>query len=520
MEMHAPIHDQGGDELTALGSMQLPIFKDPEVSRLRRAAVIDIGSNSVRMVVFDGAARSPAFFYNEKVMCGLGASLAKTGRLDKTGKPRALEAIGRFVAVAAGMKATILAGVATAACRMASDGPSFCRKITRKTGLAITIASGREEARLAAQGVLLGWPQADGLVCDIGGASMELAEVRNGRIGTCLSAPLGPMLFNRPMDTDAMIHIIHRKIRSLRKEFRGSYPSLFLVGGSWRSIAKIDMSRRQYPLRVMNEYIMPKKSLAKTLEMIEKATATDRLNRLNVSTDRVRLLPIAGRILGVMMDDLQTDEIVVSAYGIREGVLYENMPGKLRKRDPLIEACLHAEYASARIPGYGSLLFTFISPLLKSCTDDQKRLIRAACILHDVSWRAHPDYRAVSCFDFATRASLGGIDHAGRVFLAYALYNRYKNTDVPAYAQSMLDLLTTEETERAIMVGKAIRFAAMLTVGAPDSLGSLKFKPRRHALILELPPSLKYVLGEAVMDRFKSLAAAMSCKPRVIYVAS
>ncbi len=517
MERHVPIDGQSGPD--ALAPLQLPIFKDPEVSRLARAAVIDIGSNSVRMVVFDGAARSPAFFYNEKVMCGLGASLAETGRLDPGGKKRARAAIQRFVAIAESMQATILGGVATAACRMATDGPSFCARITEKTGLPITITSGHEEARLAARGVLLGWPQADGLVCDIGGASMELAEVRQGTIGHCLSAPLGPMLFNRPMDADTMTRTIRQQIRALRKEFRGSYRALYLVGGSWRTIAKIDMARRAYPLRVINEYSLSRDALARTLTLIETSAAANQLGKLNVSPDRIHLVPIAARILRALVDDLQTEEIAVSAYGIREGVLYDNMPGKLRKRDPLIEACLHAEYASARMPGYGSLMFSFIAPLLKSCTDEQQRLIQAACILHDVSWRAHPDYRAVSCFDFATRASLGGIDHAGRVFLAYALFNRYKNTNVPAYAQSMLGLLTPEETERAVMVGKALRFAAMLTVGSPDSLGRLKFKPRRHVLTLELPQSVAIVLGETVMERFRALALAMRCKPRVIRIA-
>ncbi|MCY4260691.1 MAG: exopolyphosphatase, partial [Rhodobacteraceae bacterium] len=374
---------------------------------------------------------------------------------------------------------------------------------------------GIEEAWLAAQGVLLGWPEADGLVCDIGGASMEMAEVCRGRIGFCLSAPLGPMLFDQPMDAGALTGAIQEQIDMIRTSFAGPYRSLFLVGGSWRSIAKIDMSRRHYPLRVMNEYAMPKSSLIKTLASIEKAARNNCLERFDVASERLKLLPIAARILRVMMEDFRTDEIVVSAYGIREGVLYENMPGKLRRRDPLIEACLHAEYTASRIPGYGSVLFTFIKPLFRSCSGDRKRLIRAACILHDVSWRAHPDYRAVSCFDFATRASLGGIDHSGRVFLAFALYNRYKNSDLPAYARGMLKLLTSQEKEQAAMIGKAIRFAAMLTVGSPDSLGSLRFKPRKGELILELPQSLEYILGEVAMERFHALAAAMSCKPRV-----
>jgi len=504
------------DRTGATGHLQLPIFNDPEVSRVKRAAVVDIGSNSVRLVVFDGAARSPAFFYNEKVMCGLGASLSDTGCLDRSGKERALAAIQRFVAIAEGMNASAMAGVATAACRMAEDGKAFCHQITEMTGLSVRIASGSEEARLAAQGVILGWPLANGLVCDIGGASMELAEVRSGSIGKCLSAPMGPMLFSPTMPRDHMSKEIEHKLRMIRRDFSGQYGTIYLVGGSWRAIAKIDMASRDYPLRVMNEYLMSRNSLVATLDSIEKAETDGTMDQFMLQPERLKHLPTAARILRSMISVFQPDGIAVSAYGIREGMLYEQMPERLRHRDPLIEACLHAEYSSARMPGFGQHLHRFIRPLFKKCNSAQKRLVRAACILHDVSWRAHPDYRSVACFDFATRASLAGIDHAGRVFLALSLFNRYKSVDMPGYARDMLALLQPEERDQAVLVGKAIRFAAMLAVVSPERIGRLRFKPRKHELILELPSSLHIIHGEVVADRFRSVAAAMNCRPRIV----
>lgn len=170
-----------------------PIFSDPEAPALSRVGVIDVGSNSVRLVVFDGAARSPAYFYNEKVMCGLGRDMGQTGHLHPEGRQRALAAITRFAYLAEGMGLPPLSAVATAAARNATDGPAFQADVQAATGLTLQVIDGEEEARLSAQGVLLGWPRASGLVCDIGGSSMELAHIEEGQIGPCRTTALGPL---------------------------------------------------------------------------------------------------------------------------------------------------------------------------------------------------------------------------------------------------------------------------------------------------------------------------------------
>lgn len=184
---------EGSDTTTDWGIFGRPLFLDEQARALSRVGVIDIGSNSVRLVVFDGAARSPAYFYNEKILCGLGAGLRETGRLNPEGKVRAMSALRRFSRLAEGMGIAPLTNVATAAMRDAEDGAEFSAEIEAETGMAINVIDGEEEARLSAQGVLLGWPEADGLVCDIGGSSMELAEVSNGKIGKRLTSPLGAL---------------------------------------------------------------------------------------------------------------------------------------------------------------------------------------------------------------------------------------------------------------------------------------------------------------------------------------
>jgi len=243
-----------GSEKKDWGLFGRPLFNDDDSRALSRVGVLDVGSNSVRMVVFDGAARSPAYFYNEKIMCALGAGLATTGYLNPEGRLRALAAMRRFAKLADGMGASPLTAVATAAVREAADGAEFCAEVERETGIRIWVIDGEEEARLSAQGVLLGWPGSYGLVCDIGGSSMELAEISGGRVGRRVTSPLGPLkLKDFQGSKKARKEHIATIVNGLAAELGPQKNRLFLVGGSWRAFARIDMERRNYPLHVQHE---------------------------------------------------------------------------------------------------------------------------------------------------------------------------------------------------------------------------------------------------------------------------
>ena len=492
-------------------SPEQPLFNDRSIRNLRRVGIVDVGSNSVRLVVFDGAARSPAYFYNEKILCGLGASLPSTGKLDPQGRQRALRAIKRFALLGKGMELSRLIAVGTAAVRNAQDGMDFCEEVEHESGVAIHVASGEEEARLAAQGVLLGWPTAEGLVCDLGGASTELTEVSGGTIGTCLTTPVGSLTHSRIEDSSDGTGKIASVLEGARDLLGKRYRSLYLVGGSWRALARLDMDRRDYPLKVLNEYRMSRDDALATIERARELDFERLRQIIGTSSERVRGLPAAGMILEELVEQFEPEELSVSAYGIREGLLYGQMPEKLKSRDPLIEACLHAEHSSARLPGFGDKLFKFVRPLFKNRSSESLRLIRAACLLHDVTWRAHPDYRAEICFDNATRANLGGLDHQGRVFIALALFNRYRQPGISGSVSRITELLCSRDASTAIILGKAMRFGAMFAAVSPEKIGKLKFKSTSSVLTLLIPDSYKDIFGEVVEMRFKSLARAMDC---------
>ena len=493
------------------------LFEDPSARALSRVGVVDVGSNSVRMVVFDGAARSPAYFYNEKILCGLGKGLGETGLLNPVGKQRALAALKRFSLLAEGMGAAPLTVVATAATREAKDGPEFTAQVLAETGLKLHVIDGDEEARLSAQGVLLGWPEAKGIVCDIGGNSMELARIGEGKVGKRLSVQLGPFRLQQVQGgMEKRRALIQRVLTTAQQKMKTEGERFYLVGGSWRVIARLDMERRNYPLTVLHEYRMPVKSALDTLDWLEGADLSLLRGRTGTSVERMELVPLACEVLREVIRVFKPSELDISSYGIREGLLYEQMPERLRARDPLIEAARVAEQTGARLPGTGKKLYDFLLPLFRDRPKERLRLIKAACLLHDTTWRAHPDYRADVCFDNATRANLGGLDHPGRVFLGLALLHRYKNNRSGSRLEPLFRLLSEDEIQEAEVLGKAMRFGAMFAAGDPATAGQIDWKPKKRMLDLILTDLGTGLFGEVAQARFASLAQALRAKGRVL----
>ena len=503
-------------QTTDWGPFGRPLFNDPSSKALSRVGVVDVGSNSVRLVVFDGAARSPAYFYNEKIMCALGEGLSETGHLNPEGRVRAISALHRFQKLAAGLGILPLTAVATAAVREASDGAAFVAQVEQETGLKIHVIDGKEEARLSAQGVLLGWPASYGLVCDIGGSSMELAEIGGGQVGRRVTSALGPLkLRTLPGGKKARKDYIRETVAQLAETMGQQRNRLFLEGGSRRAIARIDMERRNYPLHVLHEYRMNSKSIDATIRYIAENDPAELRARCGVSSSRMALVPYAAEVLREVVRTFHPHDIAISSYGIREGMLYEQMPQQLRDRDPLIESCYFAEAKDARIPGFGKLLYQFVRPLFNSAPLERRRLIKAACLLHDVSWRAHPDYRAEDCFDNATRANLGGLKHSERVFLGLALLHRYKNSRSGTSFEKIFGLVDERAQKQAEILGKAMRFGAMLWLQKEQPFGELEWHPKKKHLTLILTDDAAPLYGEVAASRFQSLANALGAESEV-----
>ena len=491
-------------------------MSDDVIAKLGRFGVIDVGSNSVRFVVFDGQARSPAYFFNEKVLCGLGRDIRATGKLHPEGRVRARKALQRFHALSEEMNVQSLKIVATAAVRDATDGPDFQAEVLADTGLDMRVITGQEEARLSAQGILLGWPKANGLVCDIGGASMELAHISHGKITFTETSPLGPMQFADHDKTEAELDAeIDKRLDTLLTQFDRVQDQLFLVGGSWRAIAKLDMALSHYPLRILDAYSPDLDVFDTTLEQIIELPIEEKVALTGTSPARLSLVPMAARVLRRLLRKLTLNRVLVSAYGLREGLLYEGMPMGVREEDPLLIAAQSREQSSARFSDFGEHLADWVMPLFPDITSAHKRLVTAACHLHDVSWRSHPDYRSELSFDNATRTDLGGLLHSERMILAMALQRRYKTWEKTDQFVALKNLLSQEDIQFSQTLGIAMRLGALMAGPSSNLLGQLRITPDTVEWVLG--GKSRVLFGEVTQRRFNALADTLNKKPVVIF---
>lgn len=455
-------------------------------------AVIDIGSNSLRLVVFDTADRTLHPLFNEKILCGLGRGLDKTGRLNPDGVPLAQDYLLRFTRLARAMGVDRIDLIATAAIRDAEDGPDFVAEAERACGYPVRILSGEEEGRLAALGVAAGIPDATGIVGDLGGGSLEIAELRDGRPGRSVSLPLGPLRLIGRHDGNpaAMRREIDRQLATvdwLAENAGDGDGTLYAVGGAWRNLARLHMAQRHYPLHVIHGFRMRRAEID-DVERIVGHLGPRSLARIEgISRRRVETLPAAAIVLARLMRTLRCKSVVFSAHGLREGHLFETLPAKRRSEDPLFSAAEAMAERWARFGGMSDALAAWTAPLFADETAAQRRLRLASCKLADIAWRDHADYRAHQAFQRILYFPFVGIGHGERVFLALAGFARYGGAEKADQIASFLNLLPRHAVARARRLGLAQRLAYQVSGASADVLRHSALKlDAKGRLILRL----------------------------------
>jgi len=484
--------------------------------------IIDIGSNSVRLVVYADHRRTPIPIFNEKVLCGLGRTVASTGQLDPEGIDRALAALARFRGLTRALGIASVEAVATAAVREAKNGAYFIERAEHLSGVRITILSGQDEARYAAEGVLAGFPDADGVVGDLGGGSLELVDIAGGRYGDGVTLPVGPLRLMDMSGNDI------RKARDLvsrafdKVDWKPQAPvsNFYAVGGNWRNLARMHMYGEDYPLRILQAYTV-RKSEALELARIVAGQSAKSLERVpGISRKRIETLPFAALVLEKALQVTKASQLVISAYGVREGLLYARLSEQERQVDPLISWAKGVGHRLGRFPEHGEELERFTAPLFKTpslaqADHDETRLHKAACHLSDMAWRIHPDYRSQHVLTEILRAPVSGIDHRGRIYLSLAVANRYRSGIAAGDNDSVLALLDEDRTRRATALGLALRLGHTISAGAPKLVTGFRLKPEPGRLTLLVPSTRRDLLGEAVAKRLTALARATGVEPDI-----
>lgn len=487
-------------------------------ARAGRVAVIDIGSNSLRLVVFDKRSRCPVPVFNEKAQPGLGKGLERHGRLNPEAIPAAITNIRRFVTLADAMGVDSIALLATAAVRDATDGAAFAALIEKETGREVRIVTGEEEARLSAQGVLAGIPDADGLVGDLGGGSLELIRLEAGQIREHVTLPIGPLRLAEATDGDfdQTQKLIDKHLDKLDWLSSAKGKMLYPVGGTWRSLARIHMEQTRYPLHIIHEYRMTRRQgedLANVLARLGKKS----LNSVaGISRRRLETVPLGSLVLERLIKAAKPECVIFSAYGLREGYLFGTLDKAAQQGDPLLVGCADHAGAGGRFGPVGDQTDDWLSPLFRSEGKARARLREAACLLSDMAWREHPDYRAEHAFLRVLRLPVAGITHPERVVLAMIIAIRYGGgMDMPC-AQPFLTLLDDDDRDFAQRAGTALRLAYALSAGTEHMLQLTTVEKRNERIELHLPKDGEAMFGEAVQRRLDAVGRAFKLPVAIV----
>ena len=476
-----------------------------------RAAVIDIGSNSVRLVVYEGPRRAPAVIFNEKVAAGLGRGLAIDGRIVDEDAARGLIAMRRYALLARHMDVGELHCVATAAVRDAENGPDFVAR-AKQAGLNIRLLTGSEEAEAAGLGVLSAIPDAHGIAVDLGGGSLELVEVSDGAVGRRASFPLGVLRLTALRGEGQQS--FERAVRKLLKaqDWPGAAigQPLYLVGGSWRALARLDLELIRDPLPVMDQHILPRAALRRLLRATKRLSYDELRAIPGMAANRAATLPDAAALLAALVNIIDVPAMTVSSSGLREGLLFQALDAKTRAQDPLIIAAEYEGRRLARFAAHGRRIADWIAPLFPDDGDADQRIRLAACLLSDVAWSANPDFRAERGREIALHGNWRGIDIAGRILLARTLHAGFGGADgdFPAIP----GLVRPERLQRARQWGLAIRLAQRLSGGVEKPLDGAAVQMSDERLTLTFSSGWHDLAGEPVDRRLRALAQALGLK--------
>ena len=478
-------------------------------------AIVDIGSNSVRLVVYESQSRVAATLQNEKSICAIGRDMVTTGRLHAEGCTAALEALSRFRLIADGLKVEQHDAVATAAARDASNGAEFIRRAETAWGRPIRILAGEDEARIAAEGVVAGIPDADGLVADLGGGSLDMVPVKNGQTGAAYTLPIGPLrlMDQSKGDPDKARDIVDKGLKNIPNL---SAQALYAVGGAWRSFARIDMEEQNYPLHVLQHYTIPRGRALRLCRLLA-GLSKDSVRKIKVvSKRRVESLPYGAVVLERLLEAGGIKDVVISAYGLREGLLYGRLPPDERGKDPLVEFASAANARTARVPVHAHEMLEWTLPLFDNDNAEMTRIREASALFSDIAWRRHPDDRAVGAFGQVLTAPFAGASHRARALIAASVFHRYSGDEDFPQSMALAGLLDKDDEKRALVLGLAWRFAFSLSASAAGELASYRLRMTPSKVILDVPTRREAIAGEPVQKRLGELADVLGRKGEIL----
>jgi exopolyphosphatase/guanosine-5'-triphosphate,3'-diphosphate pyrophosphatase len=473
-------------------------------------AIIDIGSNTVRLVVYGGPPRAPVVLLNEKVTARLGKGIGENGLLSDKAMKVALAALARFAALLSVSGVTDVDTVATAAVRDARNGQDFLDAVAA-LGLAPRLLSGEEEALTSALGVMAAFPGAKGVVADLGGGSLELTACDGETCRLGVTTPLGTLRL-AAMRGDGARKFGGRVRRALREagwsEGRGQ--RLYLVGGSWRALARYAMSRLDWPLDDPHGYELTPEAALVICRELARGKVDAQLPR--VSPSRLAALPDAAALLAVLLQEIQPSSLVFSAWGLREGLFYRKLDRTTQLRSPMLAAVTSFAEAMDVSASTATMVAGWTATVCAGESGEDERLRLAATLLGLAAMRIEPNLRADESTGWALRKRWVGLDARGRAMLAMAALANTGRTAVP---EGLLRIAPAEDLRRAATWGLAIRLCRKFSGCAARSLSFSALTCEDGLLVLTVEEPLHALYTEAIDKDLRLLADWLGLQPEV-----
>ena len=492
-------------------------------------AVIDIGSNSIRLVIYASGGRYPFPLFNERSNCRLGEGIDADNMLREDRISVSLEALSRFASIMKSMGVVKTHAVATAAVRRAANADEFTGPAGAILGTPIEVLSQAEEAHHVSRGLTLNQPTATGYVADLGGGSLELVDLEAGKLRHSTSVNFGHL-------SEIGVNEIEAMLAQVPWLEEGRHAALFGVGGSFRALGLAYIEQTGYPLPVLHGLRIPGRSSRSLLKAFSRETP----DLSGVPLGRQKTMPMAAQIMRVLLERIKPDKIIVSGTSIRDGLIAEKELADLEGSDFLQVVSAEISRASHRFGDVPHALFTLLQPMfhMPKTKDSDKiakaakvanpdkvaaerrkfdRLLEAACNLSDLCWNEHEDVRG----DLGARRVLGlpvnCVTHKERIWLATAIYHRYvgRKTNKPRPPELGF-ILGRGRRGQATTIGLGLRFALTFSGGTADGLKGIKLTNDGQTLTLHVSEACAKLVDNHARRRFQQLAQSADLAAEII----
>jgi exopolyphosphatase/guanosine-5'-triphosphate,3'-diphosphate pyrophosphatase len=478
--------------------------------RERPRAIVDIGSNTIRMVVYGNPPRAPHILHNEKSVARLGRDLSRTGKIPDKAAKLALDVLRRFARLIDELQIEDVEAVATAAVRDAKNGAAFLDEV-RALGFEPRLLSGKQEAQASADGVLGAFPGARGVVADLGGGSLELRAIDDEGSDNGTTLPLGtlrlPSLPAKKGKRAAIAKVVSKSGFGAKKG-----QTLYLVGGTLRAFGRLAMIEMKSPLEDPHGFVLEIEDARRIAKRLTRRD-TDKIAGIDeISSSRRDMINDASALVGALLSEFEPDRVVFSAWGLREGLLMQRLPRELRVQDPLLSGV--TDYAARRgvTAHTGAMVAGWIAGLPGARANGTERLRLVTAMLALASQRLEPNIRRRHAYDWALHKRWIGLAPADRAKLAAALLAQTGRTKLP---KELAQLATKDDLAEGIAWGLAIRLLRRLGSASLSSLVGSMLRLGGGRLVLVMAPEAMSLCGPGTDDDLAALADHLRLEPAI-----